>query len=92
VTIQNPATNISLEFFHFILNPEQRWVFQLVVNKYSLHIYIGYIYYSILIINIRLAVMNLFRSTYPVVCLIAGIMVVVLAIRPRDRGFKPCRE
>jgi hypothetical protein len=31
-TIQNPATNISLEFFHFILNPEQRRVFQLVVN------------------------------------------------------------
>jgi hypothetical protein len=29
-TIQNPATNISLEFFHFILNPEQRRVFQLV--------------------------------------------------------------
>jgi hypothetical protein len=30
VTILNPATNISLEFFHFILNPEQRRVFQLV--------------------------------------------------------------
>jgi hypothetical protein len=30
-TIQNPATNISLEFFHFILNPEQRRVFQLVL-------------------------------------------------------------
>jgi hypothetical protein len=27
-TIQNPATNTSLEFFHFILNPEQRRVVQ----------------------------------------------------------------
>jgi hypothetical protein len=34
VTIQNPATNISLEFFQFIFNPEQRRVFQLV------HLYI----------------------------------------------------
>jgi hypothetical protein len=33
VTIQNPATNISLEFFHFIFNPEQRRVFQLVEDK-----------------------------------------------------------
>jgi hypothetical protein len=32
-TIQNPATNISLEFLHFILNPEQRRVFQLVNNE-----------------------------------------------------------
>jgi hypothetical protein len=31
-TIQNPATNISLEFFHFIFNPEQRRVFQLVIE------------------------------------------------------------
>jgi hypothetical protein len=31
-TNQNPATNISLEFFHFILNPEQRRVFQLVLR------------------------------------------------------------
>jgi hypothetical protein len=31
-TIHNPATNISLELFHFILNPEQRRVFQLVLN------------------------------------------------------------
>jgi hypothetical protein len=34
-TIQNPATNISLEFFHFILNPEQRRVFQLVTYKHN---------------------------------------------------------
>jgi hypothetical protein len=32
VTILNLATNISLEFFHFILNPEQRRVFQVVGN------------------------------------------------------------
>jgi hypothetical protein len=31
-TIQKPVTNIPLEFFHVVLNPEQRRVFQLVVN------------------------------------------------------------
>jgi hypothetical protein len=31
--------NYSLDFFHFILNPEQRRVFQLVLNKHVLVTY-----------------------------------------------------
>jgi hypothetical protein len=52
VTIQNPARNISLEFFHFILNPEQRRVFQLVVYNYAFRLQIvftGFLLFSVYI-------------------------------------------